>query len=505
MPSALEPALCAPHCNISSGWRYNQNGPTAYCGRLDQPGAWMATQLVISIGWELALFAGAIGLIFALDDLAVDAFWLAGQRRRIGRLGVLGTPTAPALNYAILVPAWCEANVIGAMLQHLDAVWAPKSGARRYKVYVGAYANDIQTIAEMARMAGRTEWLQMVIVPHAGPTTKGDCLNQLWQRLQADIAAARVQADAVIIHDAEDRVAMAELLAHDHALPGADYAQLPVKPLLHPAGRWMSGHYADEFAESHLKEMAVRDAMGALMPTAGVGCAIRIGALQALCTSGEAPFNAATLTEDYALGLSLAEQGRVGRMALFKDADGQLVATESLFPHRFERAVRQKTRWAVGIALSGWDAHAWRVPVRADELQALLCRWMLWRDRRTLLCALALIAGYASVLLLAPVAWLDTPALARLNDDALVRAGAWLMLCLLGWRLIVRTGFSVAMHGWRVGIFAAPRQVISNIVLVACSWRALRAYCRSRLGKAAIWDKTEHEFPVLELFARRAS
>ena len=43
---------------------------------------------------------------------------------------------------------------------------------------------------------------------------------------------------------------------------------------------WISGHYCDEFAESHTKELVVREAVGAAIPLAGVGCAI---ARQSLC------------------------------------------------------------------------------------------------------------------------------------------------------------------------------------------------------------------------------
>ena len=50
--------------------------------------------------------------------------------------------------------------------------------------------------------------------------------------------------------------------------------QLPVLPLPDPHSRWISGHYCDEFAEAHVKELVVREAVGAAIPLAGVGCAI---------------------------------------------------------------------------------------------------------------------------------------------------------------------------------------------------------------------------------------
>ena len=61
-----------------------------------------------------------------------------------------------------------------------------------------------------------------------------------------------------------------------------DLVQLPVLPLIDPGSRWIGGHYADEFAEAHGKELVVREAIGASLPSAGVGCAISRDALAAL-------------------------------------------------------------------------------------------------------------------------------------------------------------------------------------------------------------------------------
>src|SRR5690606_32441946 len=47
------------------------------------------------------------------------------------------------------------------------------------------------------------------------------------------------------------------------------------------------------------------------------------------------------------------------------------------FPRSFAAAVRQRTRWVMGISLQGWERHGWRAPAR---------QWYwLWRDRKGLL------------------------------------------------------------------------------------------------------------------------
>ena len=65
-----------------------------------------------------------------------------------------------------------------------------------------------------------------------------------------------------------------------------DLVQLPVLPLIVPGSRWVSGHYCDEFAEAHGKQLVVREAIGAGMPSAGVGCALSRSIVQAMADAG---------------------------------------------------------------------------------------------------------------------------------------------------------------------------------------------------------------------------
>lgn len=60
----------------------------------------------------------------------------------------------------------------------------------------------------------------------------------------------------------------------DRLTDRAGVIQLPVVPLPDRANQWVAGHYCDEFAESHGKELVVREAVRASIALAGVGCAI---------------------------------------------------------------------------------------------------------------------------------------------------------------------------------------------------------------------------------------
>src|SRR3546814_5780456 len=78
--------------------------------------------------------------------------------------------------------------------------------------------------------------------------------------------------------------------------------QLPVLPLADPQSRWIGGHYLDEFAESHGKDLVVREALGASVPSAGVGCAINRNMMDRIVAmNGGRPFDEASITEDYEL------------------------------------------------------------------------------------------------------------------------------------------------------------------------------------------------------------
>ena len=102
--------------------------------------------------------------------------------------------------------------------------------------------------------------------------------------------------------------------------------------------------WLDEFLEAHGKELVVREAIGASLPLAGVGCAISRDALERIAAARGAPFDPECLTEDSELGLSLGALG--GRAAFVRLPSGPgrpVVATRALFPGDRKAAISQKT------------------------------------------------------------------------------------------------------------------------------------------------------------------
>jgi adsorption protein B len=432
---------------------------------------------------EAALFAAAGFLILGVSDLLVDLIWAGGRlggRRRV-RLEDLPSRPAPG-RLAVFVPAWDEAAVIGAMLRATFAAWRDAD----FRLYVGAYANDHATIAAVCAVSEPR--LRLVTGPLPGPTTKADCLNRLWEALLADEAAEGWRAKAVVLHDAEDVVHSAELAVFDSLIENYQLVQLPVLPLIDPNSRWIGGHYADEFAEAHAKELVVRTALGASLPSAGVGCAFERQALQRVAAAaGGLPFNADSLTEDYELGLRMACQGGRGAFVRMASAGG-LVATREYFPGTFRAAVSQKARWMTGIALSGWDRLGWS--------GGLAERWMRLRDRQSLLAALLLACGYLAMAL-----WLalklreGLTGLAPAPLPPLLSTLVTVNLALLGWRLTVRAAFVARAYGLAEGLRSVPRALVGNLVAMLAAGAALTRYRAIRRGGRVRWDKTAHMFP----------
>jgi adsorption protein B len=388
---------------------------------------------------------------------------------------------------AVLIPAYQEAPVIGTTIGHMMSAW-PQA---ELMIYVGCYRNDAATLAAASAAAQADCRVRIVVHGTDGPTTKADCLNRLYRAMAADEARAGRAYVSVVLHDAEDMVHPAALQAIDAALVLRDFVQLPVRPELQPASRWVAGHYADEFAETHAKGMVVRAALGAPLPAAGVGCGFSRAALRELtdhrASLGEAgPFAPECLTEDYELGLVLSQQGRGSAFLRLRDDAGALVATGSFFPRRLDAAVRQKTRWVHGIAFQGWDRMGWGG--NAVEL------WMALRDRRGPLTALVLAAAY--LLLLVDAILLTGLALGYGSPAALSAPLKAMLLISFGgfvWRAGLRAMFTAREYGWAEAVNAVLRIPVANVIAIMAGRRALVAYFRSlRTGKV-VWDKTLHE------------
>ncbi|OAN65948.1 hypothetical protein A7X12_14535 [Sphingomonas sp. TDK1] len=394
---------------------------------------------------------------------------------------------ASAHRFAIFVPAWDESAVIAPMLRSMLARW--QQG--RYRIYVGAYPNDPATIAAVLSVSQSDPRVRLVIGPRPGPSTKADCLNALWAALERDAVAEGAAFKAIVLHDAEDVVHPLELAVYAGWIDSHGAVQLPVAPLCQPGSQLVSGHYLDEFAQSHGATLLVRQMLGASLPLAGVGCAIRCDVLRRIAADRGVPFDATSLTEDYELGLILRAMGvRTAFVRVAESPGGPPVAVRAYFPATVHASVRQKARWIAGIALAGWDRTGW------GRLRDVADHWMRMRDRRmTLAMPVLAIAYFASL------CWALSLACHQLFGGAMQPPGAllgWMLglnLSMLAWRLGMRIAIVARLHGWREGLWAAPRMLVANLIGLLAARRALSTYLGLLGGGPVRWDKTAHQFP----------
>ncbi len=441
------------------------------------------------VRWLLAPLA-LIFVLSGVDDLAVDAAWLFATIRSAIRkrqlAGAVQIAESKPLRVAILVPLWREHEVIGRMLEHnIASIRYPD-----YHFFVGAYPNDQLTQDAVRAASDRFPNVHLAICPHDGPTSKGDCLNWIYQHLSLYEERHAVRFEIVVTHDAEDLIHPEELACIHSYAARYDFVQIPVLALETPFWNLTHGVYCDEFAENHSRDMVVRSEFGCFVPGAGVGTGYRRDALAKLAeASSNRVFEPLALTEDYENGLRLHRLGcsqvfvPLARHHAFAAGRGDagFIATREYFPRRFRAALRQRTRWVTGICLQGWERFGWKG--RAREV------YWLWRDRKGLIGSpLGLIANTVFAYGLATSIWTRVPPIdARL---------ALSTLALQVFRIAVRMACAGRVYGPLFAIGVPIRAIYANALNASATvWAIARFAVAKARGRPLVWIKTDHAYP----------
>lgn len=476
-------------------------------------------------GLQLLLgLAATVFVISGLDDFFIDVFhriralyrrWVVMPRHQRLTERHLMLPAEQPI--AIMIPAWAEAPVIRRMLENLLRTVSYSN----YYVFVGTYANDRATQREVEAVRERFDNVHRIVVPHDGPSSKADCLNWIYQGIRLFEQREGLELQIFVMQDAEDLLHPLSLKLYNYLIPRKDMVQLPVLPLEPPWYHLTGGHYLDEFAENHSKDLVVREYLSRAIPSAGVGCAFSRNAFELVAASNQnLLFNTDSLTEDYDFGLRLREHGLQGifvrqaidRVAVRRGLFGrrpvrvqELIATREYFPTRLRAAIRQKSRWVFGIALQGWRSLGWTGPGWS--------RYMLFRDRKALVTSVVAMLGYF-VLFAVLAIWLAARSLPQLEEyPPLVPRGSFLWYLVLVAtffllvRLVQRAYFVGRLYGPLQALLSIPRQVWGNVINFGATSRALWMFGRQVLrGEIIGWEKTEHEFPgeaQLQAFRRK--
>ncbi|MRS13655.1 phage adsorption protein NrfB [Enterobacteriaceae bacterium RIT691] len=462
----------------------------------------------------VAIALAIMMLISGIDDLLIDiTYW---TRRALRAVTVyrrhqhmdhktLYEPDEKPL--AIMVPAWNETGVIG----HMAELAAMTLDYENYHIFVGTYPNDPDTQRDVDEVCTRFPNVHKVVCARPGPTSKADCLNNILDAITQFERSANFTFAGFILHDAEDVISPLELRLFNYLVDRKDLIQIPVYPFERNWSHFTSMSYIDEFAELHGKDVPVREAVAGQVPSAGVGTCFSRRAVMALLADGDGiAFDVQSLTEDYDIGFRLKAKGmkeifvrfpvvdrsdeaKKSRKFLQSSRASSVICVREYFPDTFTTAMRQKSRWIIGIVFQGFKTHRW---TKSPTLN-----YFLWRDRKgvisNFLSFFAMIVMIQLVLLLMyqhfwPDAW---QFMSIFTGGAWLSTLLWLNFGLMVNRIVQRVIFVTIYYGLAQGLMSVLRLFWGNLINFMANWRALRQVIQHGDPRRVAWDKTTHDFP----------
>lgn len=479
--------------------------------------------------WYLLVFTAVCFLVSGIDDLFFDIYYWGvelwrmyhyGQKRKLTYSMLVSVPEK---RIAVLVPCWHEAGVIESMLEHsvytLDYTL--------YDLFVGVYPNDPATIKAVSETAKKIPHVQCVIGPDPGPTNKARNLDSIYTYVMEYEKKHNIQYEIFVMHDSEDIIHPLSFKLYNFLIPKKDMVQIPVFPL--EVNLWHFTHwvYAAEFCETHSKDAIVREMIGGLVPSAGVGTAFARSALDVLKSDHNGvPFGTSTLTEDYSTALQIRLHGlkpifasqyiyrTVWRKKWYFFGDSvprqrkEYIATRALFPMKYMASVRQKTRWVLGISFQEWVHSGWK--------GNLATRYTLAHDRKSLFTHLIsglffILIPFWGVYLAATAHSPDYPTLQdRFDKSPWVWYAIMIASFLMIGRIIQRSIAVLRIYGFWPALLTSPLILYGNVINLHALIRAYFLFFftpkqKTSSGKtsAVKWDKTDHEFPLRHIFVSR--
>ncbi len=351
--------------------------------------------------YVIGLILVILYLIIGFDDFLWDIFSLTKRRKYIkSRFDFKSLRTPPPKLLAITIGAWNEAEVIEDVIDNLIAsIQYPKS---MYHIFVGVYPNDKETVEKVSKLEKIFKNVHMVVNPLEGPTSKAQNINNVITVIKSFEQTNSVTFASITLHDAEDVVHPYELIVTNYLIDKYSALQFPVFPLMQMPSfknffkNLTLGTYADEFAENHFITMVGRCSTGAFVPSAGTGLALSRKVFDLFDTDEIFPSD--SLTEDYRLSLTLFEKGLsmyyvldpIPRVSNDNKIVYDYVATRSMFPDTFKKAVRQKTRWILGITMQSVKLK----DVLDNNKLSFIARYSVYRDLKAKVGNLLCFIGY---------------------------------------------------------------------------------------------------------------
>jgi adsorption protein B len=447
--------------------------------------------------WIASILAPLAFWVFfnSLDELIVDiAAVFTYIQRKFSHHPNHKTPSEEELDavpprpMAVFVALWHESKVIQKMIDNnITRLRYPNCD-----FFVGVYPNDTPTIAAVREAAKRYPNVHISVCPHDGPTSKADNLNWIYQRMLLYEEEHGAHFEMILTHDAEDLMDPDALRWINYYAQWSDMVQIPVLALPTSLARLAHGVYCDEFAEFQFKDMPARQLLGGFIPSNGVGTGFSRRALEMIAASySNRIFESACITEDYENGFRIKRLGLRQKFIPIHFRHSRPIATREYFPQTFRLAVRQRTRWIMGITLQSWEYHSAR--------ETLAHLYWFWRDRKGLIANLLTpIINVLFVLGLGSWTWAHAAHHAwYLARDlsryySIYRAG----LAIQAIQTCIRTACSARVYGWRFGCAVPFRMLVANLINCIATTRAIFSYTNARMHARALpWIKTDHAYP----------
>ncbi|NAF91961.1 phage adsorption protein NrfB, partial [Escherichia coli] len=368
------------------------------------------------------------------------------------------------------------------------------------------YPHDPDTQRDVDEVCARFPNVHKVVCARPGPTSKADCLNNVLDAITQFERSANFAFAGFILHDAEDVISPMELRLFNYLVERKDLIQIPVYPFEREWTHFTSMTYIDEFSELHGKDVPVREALAGQVPSAGVGTCFSRRAVTALLADGDGiAFDVQSLTEDYDIGFRLKEKGMTEIFVRFPVVDeakereqrkflqhartSNMICVREYFPDTFSTAVRQKSRWIIGIVFQGFKTHKWT--------SSLTLNYFLWRDRKgaisNFVSFLAMLVMIQLLLLLAyeslwPDAW---HFLSIFSGSAWLMTLLWLNFGLMVNRIVQRVIFVTGYYGLTQGLLSVLRLFWGNLINFMANWRALKQVLQHGDPRRVAWESID--------------
>ena len=436
---------------------------------------------VDAVLFGLMFFVSIMINISSIDDAFIDVLAFG-----IMRHGLPGQGQEVEIPWtAVFVANWHEEDVLGKMVEG-NLARIPYTSVM---FYLGVYPNDTGTLRVAKELEAKyPDRVNVIVNALPGPTSKGQMLNEMFRQVFGDVGES---PEIAILHDSEDVIDPRTFgIYAAYAQAGYDFIQVPVFSLDRGKGAYVASTYMDEFAERHTREMIVRNALRAAIPSAGVGTGMTRKLLKHFLATRGQVLMSGTVTEDYILGVEAKRSGFKSAFAAVsaEDENGlDFVATRELFPRTMMASIKQKTRWVYGINFEamhklGWEGDFWD-------------KYFFMHDRKGMLTNFLPPISLALLFLLL-LGVFDLSAISP-DLEPIFAASILFNLFALVMRYIIRVVACYQVYGKFDWIGIAVRWPVSLYINMVAVFRAWKTYVgESQFAtKPIVWSKTAHELP----------